>query len=192
MNLVPLGSLDAAVTLTTDKHGYEHVLVVAKVTFIIQPSGECVVAHNPASSFMQTNSKEIPGQRRRSSNRTSLPSRRGVTSWSMERLSRQVDSQRPSPVYPSGRAHRQDDHGRRKPDLAKTAVLDCAECAGALHADAHYVLEGLRRYGRIVRRTRAGCKRTSITRSVSVIIRFLGAEVSSVKQFQTPKNQLDL
>jgi hypothetical protein len=48
MNLIPLGPLDAGVTLTTDKNGYEHVLVVAKVTFLVQATGECIVAQDQA------------------------------------------------------------------------------------------------------------------------------------------------
>ncbi|RMI00752.1 MAG: DUF2169 domain-containing protein [Calditrichaeota bacterium] len=41
MNLVTFGNIEAGVTLATDKHGYEHVLVVAKVTFTIKDDGTC-------------------------------------------------------------------------------------------------------------------------------------------------------
>jgi hypothetical protein len=44
MNLVKLGKLEAGITVATDKHGREHVLVVAKQTFMIGPGGSCEFA----------------------------------------------------------------------------------------------------------------------------------------------------
>src|SRR5262249_39835404 len=44
MNLVKLGKLEAGITVATDKHGREHVLVVAKQTFTIGPYGSCELA----------------------------------------------------------------------------------------------------------------------------------------------------
>jgi hypothetical protein len=44
MNLVKLGKLEAGITVATDKHGREHVLVVAKQTFTIGPHGSCELA----------------------------------------------------------------------------------------------------------------------------------------------------
>lgn len=44
MNLVKLGPLETGITIATDKHGYEHVLAVAKGTFEIGHDGTCNLA----------------------------------------------------------------------------------------------------------------------------------------------------
>jgi hypothetical protein len=44
MNLVNLSPLEVGVTISMDKHGYEHILAVAKGTFTIESDGTCVLA----------------------------------------------------------------------------------------------------------------------------------------------------
>jgi hypothetical protein len=44
MNLINLSPYEAGITIATDKYGHEHVLVVAKGTFTINPNGTCTVA----------------------------------------------------------------------------------------------------------------------------------------------------
>lgn len=44
MNLVNVSGMSAGVTVPFDRHGHEHVLVVAKGTFSVRPDGSCVLA----------------------------------------------------------------------------------------------------------------------------------------------------
>lgn len=49
MNLVNLGNLSAGLTVATDRHGYQHVLAVVKVTFTIGDDGKCAIAKEQQS-----------------------------------------------------------------------------------------------------------------------------------------------
>jgi hypothetical protein len=56
-----LGGLESGFTLSVDKHGYEHVLIVAKATFDIQPDGRCSLSSQQHPVTLADEHRADPG-----------------------------------------------------------------------------------------------------------------------------------